>query len=93
MKKQYKFDPDWVSPPGDTIADILKEKNWSEADLAKWLSWSLPDVKRLIQGSIPLDDATAKSLWLLFGPSENFWKKREAHYQSECIRLGKKVGS
>jgi HTH-type transcriptional regulator/antitoxin HigA len=24
------FTPDWVSPPGDTIADFLEERNWTQ---------------------------------------------------------------
>jgi HTH-type transcriptional regulator / antitoxin HigA len=23
------FTPDWVSAPGDTIADLLEERNWT----------------------------------------------------------------
>lgn len=25
----YTFTPDWVSPPGDTISDLLEECNWT----------------------------------------------------------------
>lgn len=28
------FKPDWVSPPGETIADLLEEKDWTQAQLA-----------------------------------------------------------
>jgi HTH-type transcriptional regulator / antitoxin HigA len=30
------FTPDWVSPPGDTIADILEERDWTQAQLAEY---------------------------------------------------------
>lgn len=26
----YSFSPDWVSPPGDTIADLLEEYDWTQ---------------------------------------------------------------
>ena len=32
------FAPDWVSPPGDTIADVLEERGWTQAEFARRLS-------------------------------------------------------
>ena len=39
-----RFNPDWVSAPGDTIADILQERGLTVADLAErtGLTLSLP---------------------------------------------------
>ncbi len=28
------YAPDWVSPPGDTILDIIEERGWSQTELA-----------------------------------------------------------
>ena len=28
-----KFDPEWVSPPGDTIVDLLEERGWPQSEL------------------------------------------------------------
>ncbi|MEH2196805.1 hypothetical protein [Nostoc sp.] len=31
------FIPDWVSPPGDAIADLLEERDWTQLQLAdRW---------------------------------------------------------
>ena len=35
------FKPDWVSPPGDTIADLLEEKDWTQAQLAEKLEYTV----------------------------------------------------
>jgi hypothetical protein len=29
------FTPDWVSPPGDTIADLLEERDWTQVQFAE----------------------------------------------------------
>ena len=34
MTDARPFRPDWVSVPGDTIADLLEERAWSQQDLA-----------------------------------------------------------
>ena len=26
------FAPDWASPPGDTIADLIEERGWTQAE-------------------------------------------------------------
>ena len=38
------FTPDWISPPGDTIADLIEEREWSQADLAKRLGYTTKHV-------------------------------------------------
>lgn len=32
------FQPDWVSLPGDTTADLLDEKGWTQAEFALGLA-------------------------------------------------------
>lgn len=36
----HPFTPDWVSPPGDTIADLLEERDWTQAQLADRLGYT-----------------------------------------------------
>ena len=35
-----EFEPDWASPPGETIAEFIKEKNWKQKKLAARLDIS-----------------------------------------------------
>lgn len=34
------FTPDWISPPGETIADLIEEREWNQLDLASRLGSS-----------------------------------------------------
>ena len=45
------FAPDWVSSPGDTIADLIEERGWTQAEFAKRLGYSAKYVNRLVQGN------------------------------------------
>jgi HTH-type transcriptional regulator / antitoxin HigA len=48
------FTPDWVSPPGDTIADFLEECNWTQAQLAEHLGYTIEHINLLINGKAPI---------------------------------------
>lgn len=80
MTNQYN--PDWVSPPGDTIADILEERCWTVADLASKLNCSEAYVNCLIRGDTPIFRDLATKLSEVLGSSVEFWLNREANYRN-----------
>ena len=79
------FNPDWISPPGDTIADILAERQWLSSDLAKLLSISPQQLDLLMNGEMLIDEAMATKLAKVMGSSPGFWMRREAQYR---LKLG-----
>lgn len=76
------FTPDWVSPPGDTIADILEERDWTQIDLAYRLGYSTKHISLLINGKAPINEETALKLERVLGSTAAFWLKREAQYRA-----------
>jgi HTH-type transcriptional regulator/antitoxin HigA len=56
------FTPDWVSPPGDTIVDVLEERGWTPADLASRLDCSPEHVRLLIDGKGSITEDMAERL-------------------------------
>lgn len=83
MTDQTDFNPDWVSPPGDTIRDILQERNLSQMSFACSIERSAVFVHRLLDGLEPIDEDLAQFI----GPSKEFWLRREAHYRSSSLTL------
>lgn len=82
------FHPDdWISPPGDTIADVLKARDWSPRAFAKNAGIPLVQAERLISGDAPIDEATAATLARTLGSTRRFWLTREAHYRARIRRL------
>lgn len=75
------FAPDWVSPPGDTILDLLEEREWTQQQLADRLGYSLKHVNQLIKGKVPLTEDAAVRLQNVLGASVGFWLTREAQYR------------
>lgn len=82
-----RFAPDWASPPGDTIADLLEERGWSQQELAQRLDYSEKHVSQLINGKVPLTEEAAARLASVLGAPVGFWLKREAQYREQLAKL------
>src|SRR5574338_89349 len=81
------FAPDWVSPPGDTILDLIDERGWSQSELAKRLGYTEKHISQLSNGKVPLTDEAALRLERVLGSDAGFWLAREAKYREHCARL------
>lgn len=76
------FKPDYIVPPGETIADLLDEHDMTQTELARRLGVSLKHVNQIIKGSATISAEIALGLEKVFGPSASFWLTREAQYQA-----------
>ena len=82
------FQPDWVSPPGDTIADLLEEKGWTQVEFAQRCGYTTKHASLLINGKAPITEDTALRLERVLGSSARFWLMREAQYRERLARQG-----
>ena len=81
------FTPDWASPPGDTVLDMIEERGWTQADLAARLGFSPKHVNQVVKGKVPLTEEAALRLAQVLGTSAGFWLTREARYRERVVRL------
>ena len=81
------FAPDWASPPGDTVADLLEERGLTPAELAERIGYSAKYVNHLVQGKAALTEDAAFRLEPVLGASADFWLTREARYRGRVERL------
>ncbi len=80
------FDPDWISSPGDTIVDLLEERNWTQAELASRLGASRKFVSQLVSGKASLSESVAIRLARVLGSTVRFWLNREADYRAALAK-------
>ena len=76
-----------VSPPGDTISDLLEEKGWTQAELCLRLDYTTKHVSLLINGKAPITEDTALRLERVLGGDMAFWLTREAQYREALARI------
>jgi HTH-type transcriptional regulator / antitoxin HigA len=81
------FTPDWVSPPGDTILDLLEERDWTQVQLAERLGHTPKHVSLLIRGKVSITEKVALRLERVLGSSVGFWLNREAQYRAQLARI------
>ena len=79
--------PDWASPPGDTIVDLMEERGWTRIELARRLEFSPRHLNQLINGSVSITNDAALRLERVLGSTVNFWLNREANYRERLARL------
>jgi len=87
MVDNTPFRPDWVSPPGATIATILDERGATPTDLARWIGRSTNDIEDLLDGRVEITIEVARRLASVLGASETFWARREEQYRADLARL------
>lgn len=83
--KTNKFQPNWASPPGDTIKDILRDRSMPLAEFARSLGETSSGADALLRGHVELTVKHAKKLESLFGAPYSFWLTREAQYRNDLI--------
>ncbi|MEO0854264.1 MAG: helix-turn-helix domain-containing protein, partial [Cyanobacteria bacterium J06648_11] len=89
----HPFTPDWISPPGDTIADLLEERDWTQAHLAPQLGYSIERVSQLVNGTAILNPDTALRLESVLGGTASFWLEREAHYRDRLAAQSGRISA
>jgi HTH-type transcriptional regulator / antitoxin HigA len=89
MSNGVDFLPDWVSPPGSTVLDILDERAKSISDFASDMEMSLPDTQKLLNGSSAITMEIATHLSQILGLPAKFWLSRESQFREGIIRLSK----
>ena len=68
-----KYTPDWVSPPGETLADILKERKITRSKLAQRMGLPKKTINQLIKGKVKITIRIAYKMELaLWTPSARF---------------------
>jgi len=88
MIKKVKlfYQPDTVSPPGDTLLDLLEERGMTQAELAERTGRPHKTINEIITGKAMIMPETAIQLERVLGAPAEFWNQREAHYRAFLAR-------
>jgi len=87
MSGTLSFEPDWISPPGATILDLLIERQCSVREFANQTHRSAHDIARLLSGIERLTPDWASQLAQTLGASPDFWLRREELYRKDFERI------
>ncbi len=82
-----EYYPDYVSPPGETLREILEERGVSQAELAIRTGRPKKTISEIVNGKAAITPETALQLELVLGIPAEFWNAREQHYREYLARL------
>lgn len=81
------YRPDEVSPPGETLRDVLEERGVSQADLALRMGRPQKTISEIINGKAAITPDTALGFELVLGIPAAFWLTRESAYREFLARV------
>lgn len=81
------FEPNWVSPPGATVLEILRERGVGVREFADAAHRDVHQVSRLLYGLERLTPEWAENLSSSLGATPGFWLRREELYRKDLARL------
>jgi HTH-type transcriptional regulator/antitoxin HigA len=82
-----EFAPDYIPPPGETIADLLEEQETTQTELASRLGVSLKHLNQVVKGNASISAELALGLEKVFSVPADFWLTREAIFRAREARL------
>lgn len=75
-----------VSPPGDTLRDLMAERALSQAELARRLGRPAQAVNEILAGKKEITEDTALERERVLQVAAHFWLAREARYREYLAR-------
>ncbi|QTD45222.1 helix-turn-helix domain-containing protein [Ottowia testudinis] len=80
------WSPRQVSPPGDTLTELLEERGWSQAELARRMGRPSNAISEITLGEKEITEHTALELERVLGTPAQFWLARESRYRESLAR-------
>lgn len=80
------YAPDHVSPPGETLAELLESRGMTQAELAARTGRPKQHINEIVAGKAPITQDMAIQLERSLGAPASFWNNREARYREHLAR-------
>jgi len=81
-----EYQPDMVTPPGETLQDVLEGLGMTQAELAKRIGKTPKAISEIIKRGTEITPATAVDLEMALGIPASFWISRERRYRENLAR-------
>lgn len=89
MEKSNGLSLDLIIHPGETIKELLEEKEMTQEELAIRTGYSAKHVSEVISGKKDISSKFANALEYVFGIPTEFWINLQGNYDKEVLELKK----
>lgn len=83
---QQPFIPDAVSPPGETLREMIEHAGMTQVELAERSGLDKKTINLIVQGKAPITQETALAFEKVFGLPARFWMALETQYAEQEAR-------
>jgi addiction module HigA family antidote len=82
----HAYAPDKVYPPGDTLAEVLDQRDMTQTDLARRTGLSVKHVNQIVKGAASITPETAVLLERATGVEARVWNNLEVAFREFELR-------
>lgn len=86
-KHPNEYRPQSVSPPGETLHELLEERGMTQADLAARMGRPKKTISEIVRGKAELTPETALQLERVLGVPASLWGNLERNYREHLARV------
>jgi len=83
---QNQYKPDAVTPPGDTLLELLEMRRMSQSELAERTGRPKKTINEIVKGKAAITAETAIQFERVLGVAASFWISREHNYREAQAR-------
>jgi HTH-type transcriptional regulator / antitoxin HigA len=80
------WEPTEVSPPGETLLELIEERGIAQSELARRMGRPLNAINEIVLGVKEITEDTALELERVLGNPAHFWLARESRYREFLAR-------
>lgn len=91
MEKMNGLSLDFIIHPGETIKEVLEQKQMNQEELAIRTGFSPKHVSEVVNGKKGISPSFAKSLEYVFGIPASFWINLQGIYDKELLEYKEQV--
>lgn len=85
-----EYDPDVVTPPGETLQDILEALGMTKAELGLRIGKTPKTIGEIVNNNAAITPDTAVALEKALGAPASFWNNRERRYRQSLASIAEK---
>ncbi len=83
----YKFEPDYVSLPGEMLLETIEHIGMTQAELAIRTGRPKKTINEIIKGKAMITSETARQFERVLGVPASFWNNLERNYQEKMAEI------
>ena len=84
MTMTYTYQPDYATPPGDTLRELLEDKGLSQSDLAQRTGMAEKTISQIMSGEASISLDTANKFEFVLGARPVFGIAESLHIARHC---------